>query len=101
MLILFIPASCTSDLQPLDVGFNGPWKVMITKFAGKWLTENIQEQLRVDPDPTKITIGMKKSDLVEPFCGWIAAATTEIKTRTAMIRRGWEKSSDDRVVFRV
>ena len=65
---------------------------MITKFAGKWLTENIQEQLRVDPDPTKITIGMKKSDLVEPFCGWIAAATTEIKTRTAMIRRGWEKT---------
>ncbi len=52
MLILFIPASCTSDLQPLDVAFNGPWKVMITKFAGKWLTENIQEQLRVDPDPT-------------------------------------------------
>ena len=65
---------------------------MITKFAGKWLTENIQEQWRVDPDPTKITIGMKKSDLVEPFCGWIAAATTEIKTRTAMIRRGWEKT---------
>jgi hypothetical protein len=101
LLILFIPASCTSDLQPLDVGFNGPWKVMITKFAGKWLTEYIQEQLRVDPDPTKITIGMKKSDLVEPFCGWIAAATTDQdqnRDDSPWLGKDW---SDDRVVFRV
>jgi len=83
LLILFIPATCTGELQPLDVGFNGLWKVFITKFANTWLSENIMQQLRVNPDPTTVKLGLKKSDLVAPFCGWIAAATLEMKTRSA------------------
>ena len=92
LLILFIPATCTGELQPLDVGFNGLWKVFITKFANTWLSENIMQQLRVNPDPTTVKLGLKKSDLVAPFCGWIAAATLEMKTKSAFIRRCWEKT---------
>ena len=36
LLILFVPASCTSELQALDVEFNGPWKGWITHFANDW-----------------------------------------------------------------
>ena len=40
--------SCTGELQPLDVGFNGPWKKLITSYAGKWLAEDIRKQLEED-----------------------------------------------------
>ena len=92
LIIIFIPASCTGELQPLDVGFNGPWKCLITKFAAQWLSMNIREQLVSNPDPTKVSLGLKKSDLVEPFCGWITAATVEMKNKPGLIRRCWEKT---------
>ena len=92
LLILFIPASCTSELQALDVGFNGPWKGWTTHFANKWLAGDIRRQLDAYPDPTHIRLGMKKSDLVEHFCGWIADATAVMKTKPELIRRLWEKT---------
>ena len=92
LLISFVPASCTSELQALDVGFNGPFKGWITHFANKWLAADIRRQLEADPDPTRIRLGMKKSDLVEPFCGWIADATAVMKTKPALILRCWEKT---------
>ena len=33
LIILFVPASCTPKLQPLDVGFNSSWKSLITREA--------------------------------------------------------------------
>jgi hypothetical protein len=92
LIVLFIPASCTGELQPLDVGFNGPWKTWITHFACLWLAGDIRRQLASNPDPTKVRVGMKKSDLVEPFCGWIADATSVMKDKNAMLLRCWEKT---------
>ena len=37
LLILFVPANCTSLLQPLDVNFNGPIKRHIKALAAPWL----------------------------------------------------------------
>ena len=79
-------------LGPLDVGFNGLWKILITSRANKWLAETIRAQLALNPDPTKVVLNTKKSALVEPFCDWIAAATIEMKAKPELIRRSWEKT---------
>ena len=92
LLILFVPAGCTGELQPLDVGFNGLWKILITSRANKWLAETIRAQLALNPDHTKVVLNTKKSALVEPFCDWIAEATIEMKAKPELIRRSWEKT---------
>jgi hypothetical protein len=67
---MFNLRTCTGELQPLDVGFNGLWMVFITKFANMWLSESIMQQLWLNPDPTKVKLELKKSDLVAPFL-WV------------------------------
>ena len=65
LLISFVPASCRLLMLGSTGRLRGPrW---ITHFANKWLAADIRRQLEADPDPTRIRLGMKKSDLVEPF----------------------------------
>ena len=93
LLIMFVPANCIGDLQPLDVGFNGPRRnVCITQNANNWLAQDIQRQLAENPDPSKVKLLTRKSDLVQPFCNWIASATVTMKSKAALIRRCWEKT---------
>ncbi len=94
LLIVFVPSSCTSELQPLDVEFNGPWKCCITWIAADWLSVSIGEQLNRGVDPAKVTLNTNKSDLVAPFCQWLAAATAEMKTpaKRQQLLRSWQKT---------
>jgi hypothetical protein len=92
LLIMFVPASCTGELQPLDVGVNGPWKRLVTKFAGAWLADHVKQQLDLNPDPSKVVLSTKKSVLVQPFCSWIFEATTVLKQKPLLIKSAWERT---------
>ena len=92
LIVLFVPASCTSQLQPLDVYFNQPWKGMVTKLACEYLSDFIAKQLRSGVAPSDVTVPSKKSELVEPFCEWVASATEWIRPQKEVLLRGWKES---------
>ena len=94
LLILFIPASCTSALQPLDIGFNFDFKAIITALACAWLSLQVSTQLENGTEPEAVTVPHKKTELVEPFCSWLAAACRKMKTpeKKSGTVRAWEKS---------
>ena len=40
--LLYIPATLTAWLQPLDTSFNGPFKIFLRNVSGMWLANHIQ-----------------------------------------------------------
>jgi hypothetical protein len=94
LIILFVPASCTPELQPLDVDFNGAWKQFIKQLAALWVSSFVQKELEAGKCPTEIVLPYTKTDLVAPFCEWIASAVKWARQpeRKEMILRAWKKS---------
>lgn len=94
LIILFIPATCTSMLQPLDVGFNYDFKSIITALACAWLSLNVSRQLTSGVAPEAVTVPHTKGELVAPFCSWLAAACRKMNTadRRHGTLRAWEKT---------
>ena len=46
LILLYIPAACTNWLQPLDISFNGLFKMLLRNYAGTWLVEMVMQQLK-------------------------------------------------------
>jgi hypothetical protein len=94
LIILFVPATCTSELQPLDVGFNYDFKAFITALACAWLSLQVTKQLEAGVAPEQVQVPHKKSELVAPFCGWLASACRKMNSaeKIATTRRAWEKT---------
>jgi len=94
LIILFVPASCTSELQPLDVGFNYDFKAFITALACAWLSTQVTKQLEENVAPKDIKVPHKKTELVAPFCSWVAGACRKMKSpeKVAATKRAWEKT---------
>ena len=86
MILLNVPASTTSELQPLDKGFNYPWKSLITKKAAKWIQAIVHTQLK-NGHPESVDLRVTKGELVKSFCEWIDSATAEVES--ASINTAW------------
>jgi hypothetical protein len=92
LIILFVPASCTPKLQPLDVGFNSSWKSLITREACMWLAALVAVQIAGGIEAAKVVVKTTKKELCRPFCLWVAVATREMKNRREECAKAWDKS---------
>jgi hypothetical protein len=45
LLLIYVPANCTSVMQVGDVAYNRPFKAIFTREHMQHLTQNVQEQL--------------------------------------------------------
>ena len=78
--VLHIPGGCTSLCQPVDVGFNKPFKDRIRRL---WITWMIAEGL---------TAGTTTAPTRERVAGWIDEVLTEMKSETTIVKNAWMKS---------
>jgi hypothetical protein len=78
--VIHIPGGCTSLCQPVDVGFNKPFKDRIRRLWIRWM---IAEGL---------TTGKMTSPTREQVAGWIDAALTEMRSTPTIIKNAWKKS---------
>ena len=109
LIILFVPANTTCELQPLDTGFNFPFKSSITRSACKWLSALISQQLSDGVQPGNVAVPKTKAALTQPFCGWLNDAVVEMSTKPETIRRAfvdtgimlaWDTSSSTHFAWR-
>ena len=84
LILFYVPASCTSELQPLDKGFNHPWKSMITQQAAKWIQSNVLTQLKQGILPEEVDLRVNKASLVNPFCEWLNFATEGLRSESIL-----------------
>ena len=72
----FIPPGCTGLVQPIDVGFNTPYKANYTKFYTKFL---------MNQDANQPLSGAKREDVSQ----WILGAVGAISEET--VKNAWSK----------
>ena len=69
-LLVYVPATYTGQLQPLDVSFNGPFKACLRRAMQRWLAELIAGKIEVGIAPGAINLKeeFKLTNLKAPFC---------------------------------
>ena len=89
-LLLFVPASCTSELQPLDIKFMFPFKAILTRHSSKWMMDEVWKQLREGIPVDKLEFDLSLTNLKKPFTHWIAEALKEMSTKKELILKSWD-----------
>lgn len=91
LVILFVPAGCTSLLQPLDISFNKAFKAHVKKSAAAWMASQVTFQINRGVPPNKVRIPKTKSAVVPAYCGWLKAAVEYARSpvATELFKTGW------------
>ena len=74
----FIPASCTGELQPLDLTVNQVFKQELKSCFIKWYAELVKEQLRDGVELEKIKPDLRSSILKPLHAHWLIEAFSKI-----------------------
>ncbi len=92
ILIRYVPAGCTSMLQPLDVAVNDQFKKQIkTKFSN-WYAEEVRMQLDGDIPVESVNVNVKGASMKPMSAHWIIACLRELGTNHDLIVTAWEKA---------
>ena len=87
---VFIPADCTGELQPLDVGVNDRFKNLMKNSFTRWYANEVKEAMDHGICMTEIQIDLKAS-LMKPLnANWIITAITTLSDYTDSIRKPFE-----------
>ena len=86
----YVPAGCTSELQPLDLSGNDEFKKHIKNEFSNWYVRQVQSELESGKSLEAIQTDLKLSTLKPLHAGWLVSAFDSIKSETIML--GWQKS---------
>ena len=73
-ILLYVPASCTSMLQPLDVAVNSVLKHLITSFFAAWWALEAKKQFDNGVAASELKMDLRLTTLREPFISWVVSA---------------------------
>ncbi len=80
--IMHIPGGCNGLVQPLDVGFNRPFKIRIRQEWQAWMIETVKATGTIEP-PERVDVSAWIADMF-----WDMKKTTIIKN--AWLKKGYE-----------
>ena len=75
-----IPGGCTSLCQPVDVGFNKPFKDRVRRAWHNWMLADA------------VIHGTTRSPTRLDVANWVAKTMEEMNSEGAIIRNAWKKS---------
>jgi hypothetical protein len=77
--IRFVPASCTGELQPIDVAGNDEFKKNIKNFFINWYSD---EGMKLGEAASDVKIDIKLSTIKPTHASWIVAAFQQVTKET-------------------
>jgi hypothetical protein len=89
ILLLFVPANCTSKLQVMDVVFQRPFKHAIHQLYNQFQATEIAKQIKVGVDPSKVKLQTTAAQLRGEVMGFLRGAWLQVWAQDALIRKGF------------
>ena len=89
ILLIFVPANCTSIFQPADVILQRPFKHAFRQEFDSYTSDDIDKQLE-DKAAKDVKIDTKMSTLKPLLCGWLFKAWAHVN-KPQMIKIGWSQ----------
>jgi hypothetical protein len=91
IIILFVPANCTSKLQPADVVHQRTLKYHFKQGFNLWLAGEISKQIAGGVADGDVKCDFRIGVLREGLCGWLLDAWRQLADMKEMTVRGWAK----------
>ena len=89
---VFVPASCTGELQPLDISTNETFKTLMKDSFTRWYAQEVQEALDSGKSVHEIKIDLRLSMIKPLHANWLITAHSILKHKTAILTRGFEQA---------
>ena len=87
---VFVPASCTGELQPLDLSVNDEFKALMKDSFSRWYAHEIKEALDQGENLNNVKVDLRAS-IIKPLHGnWLITAISTLQSRTESLCRGFE-----------
>jgi hypothetical protein len=81
--MMYVPASCTGQLQPLDVSGNGDFKTYLKDQFIEWYSKSMKKCVHVD---------MKLSTIKPVHAKWMVMEWEKFKSNPHLFLHGWRKT---------
>lgn len=88
-ITIFVPANCTSELQPLDVAVNAPFKFLLKERFNDWFSDQVCAAIKKHPSDEKKVAAEVALDLrlcvIKPVhARWMIDAFAQLETKVLL-----------------
>ena len=90
ILVIYVPANCTSNLKPTDVILQKSLKHAFEVHFNRWPSLTIKDQIDRGIEPE---IDFWMSNLKPRLCEWLHLAWNEVKAMKSVVVKGWDLTS--------
>ena len=87
--VVFVPASCTDMLQPLDLAINKPFKDYMKAEFNTYYSNEVSTALGKGVHLTQISIDLHSSVIKPKPAGWMVNAFQKLAGQTTLIQSAW------------
>ena len=88
-MFVYVPASCTSELKPLDKSIDDPYKKELKQCFTDWYASEIRKVLDKGEE---VHISLQTSIIKELRANWIIKTPSEVGKRKDTIISGFEQT---------
>ena len=87
--VKFVPARCTSELQPLDLAGNKEFKDALRNQFSSWYADQVLDQLESPSDSNPYHVDLRLTYIKPLHARWMLRAWEELHSKPNCILRGW------------